>query len=110
VETEVKWCTYGAWGKKLPTFIGQLVEQHGNTGRIRYAEKQMYPLEYWDMDYVVMHESLEDAIIYMITHNTDESVPQIKDYLPFETDGKKIDWDELRKIELEIYNKKHNGK
>jgi len=110
VETEVKWCTYGAFGKEFPTFIGQLVEQQGNTGKIRYAEKQMYALEYWDMDYVAVHESLEDAIIYMITHNSDESVLQIRDYLSFETGKKNVDWDELRKTELETYNNKRNGK
>jgi hypothetical protein len=109
VETEVKWCTYGAFGKGIPTFIGQLVEQQGNSGKIRYAEKQMYPLEYWDMDYVAVHESLEDAIIYMITHNSDESVLQIRDYLSFETGKRDVDWDELRKTELEIYNNKRNG-
>ena len=110
METEVKWCTYGAFGKEFPTFIGQLVEQQGNTGKIRYAEKQMYALEYWDMDYVAVHESLEDAIIYMITHNSDESVLQIRDYLSFERGKKNVDWDELRKTELEIYKNKHNGK
>lgn len=106
METDVKWCTYGAWGKKNPSFIGQIVEQQGNTGKIRYAEKQMYPLEYWDMDYVMVHESLEAAIIYMTTNNIDESVLQIKECLPFETAKKDVDWDELRKIELKKYEHK----
>jgi len=110
VETEVKWCTYGSWGKEMPSFVGQVVEQQGNSGKIRYAEKQHYPLEWWDMDYVVVHESLEDAIIYMVTHNSEESVLQMKNYLSFETGKKDVDWDGLRKTELEIYNNKRNGK
>jgi len=106
METDVKWCTYSAWGKEMPSFIGQLVEQHGNTGKIRYAEKQMYPLEYWDMNYVTIHESLEDAIIYLITHNSTESVFNLKENLSFETGKKDVDWDALRKTELEIYKNK----
>jgi len=109
VETEVKkWCTYGAWGKELPSFIGFLEKQQGNTGTIRYAQRQMYPLEYWDMNYVVVHESLEDAIIYMIANNSDEYIYNLKEHLTLIFDAaKELDWDVLRKTELEIYNKKH---
>lgn len=110
METEVKWCTYGAWGKEIPTFIGQLVKQQGTSGQIRYAEKQMYPLEWWDMDYVMVHESLENAILFLIKNNSEESVPLIKECLSFETGKKDINWNELREIEIEIYKDKCNGK
>jgi len=106
VETDVKWCTYGAWGKKLPTFIGKLEEQQGNTGKIRYSEGQMYPLEYWDMDYVTVHQSLEEAVLFMVEHNGNDSVYGIRDGLHFPSDMKDIDWDVLRIKELEIYKNK----
>jgi len=99
METQVKWCTYGAWGKEMPTFIGKLEEQSGNTGKIRYTERQMYPLEYWNMDFVMVFDCIEDAILYMIRHNTEESVNSIKEWLNFPTDMKNVDWDKLRKKE-----------
>ena len=95
METELKWCTYGAFGKEVPSFIGQLVDQMGNTGKIRYAEKQMYPLQYWDMDYVMVHESLEDAIRFLIEKHPDETIHTVKEYLPFKTAKENIDWNKL---------------
>lgn len=88
-----KWCTYGAWGKKLPSFIGQLVEQQGNTGKIRYAARQMYSLEWWDMDYVEVHESLEDAVLYMLKYGTEKFLSTIRDNLSFPSD--EVNWDKL---------------
>jgi len=97
METEIvaKWCTYGAFHRDYPLHVGLLEEQRGNTGKIRYAEKQMYPLEYWDMDYVMVHDSLEDAIRFLIKNNPDESVNTVRDYLPFETEKGKIDWNNI---------------
>jgi hypothetical protein len=109
METDVKWCTYGAWGKEYPRFIGKLEECDGKTGKIRYTENQMYRLEYWDMDYVAVHESLEDAILYMIKNGSDNTVYSIKDGLHFPSDTKNIDWDALRKKELKIHKEKING-
>lgn len=94
-EVAMKWCTYGAFGRDYPLHIGLLEKQQGNTGAIRYAEKQMYALEWWDMDYVVVHESLEDAIRFLIKNNPDESVYTVKEYLPFRTAKEKIDWNNL---------------
>lgn len=104
METKVKkWCTYGAWGKKMPTFIGKLESRNGNSGKIRYTENQMYPLEYWDMDYVMVFDCIEDAILYMVKQNSEESVLKIKEWLHFPSDTKNLDWDALRKKELEVY-------
>ena len=96
METVNKWCTYGAFHRDYPLHVGFLEEQQGNTGKIRYAEKQMYPLEYWDMNYVVVHESLEDAIMFLIENNPDESIYTVKEYLPFRTAKQEIDWDKLK--------------
>ena len=95
METDVKWCTYGAFGKEYPLHIGLLEKQQANTGAIRYAEKQMYPLEYWDMDYVVVHESLEEAILFLIKNNPEESIYTVREYLPFKTAKQNIDWNKL---------------
>jgi len=88
-----KWCTYGPWGKKMPSFIGQLVEQTGNTGKIRYAERQMYPLEYWDMDYVEVFETIEDAIKFMLKNGTDRYLSEIKECFNFPSTN--VDWDKI---------------
>lgn len=93
METDVKWCTYGAWGKECPTFIGQLVEQMGKTGKIRYSARQMYPLEFWDMDYVEVHETLEAAVLYMLEHGPERFLSTIRDNLSFPSD--EVDWDKL---------------
>ena len=95
METDVKWCTYGAFGKEIPSFIGQLVELKGKTGQIRYTEGQMYALQYWDMDYVKVHESLEDAILFLIKNHPDETLHTVKEYLPFKTAKQNIDWNKL---------------
>lgn len=106
METEVKWCTYSAFGKTLPRSIGQLVKQEGNTGKIKYAENQMYSLEYWDMSYVAVFDTIEEAIIYMITNNHDESVRNIREWLAFRTTMNEIDWDELSKLEDKILHER----
>ncbi len=64
-----KWCTYGAWGRQLPSFIGKLVQQDGNSGKIQYAERQLYPCEFWDMRYVTVFDTLEEAILYFAANN-----------------------------------------
>ena len=92
----MKWCTYGAFHRDHPLHIGFLEKQRGNTGAIRYAEKQMYPLEYWDMDFVMVHESLEDAIKFLIENNPDESIHTVKEYLPFKTAKENINWNKLK--------------
>ena len=92
----MKWCTYGAFAR--PTFIGKLTKQEGNTGRIQYAEKQMYSQEYWDMTYVKVFESLEEAIIYTLK-NSDETLNNIKDSLHFK-EKTDINWDNLRQRQI----------
>jgi len=89
-----KWCTYGSWGKKSPSFIGQLVEQSGRAGKIRYSENQMYSLEYWDMDYVEVFDNLEDAILFFHKQRG-ESLTSIKESLYFE-EKNNVDWDEIK--------------
>ena len=105
-----KWCTYGSWGKEMPTFIGKLEKQEGNIGYVRYTERQMYPVEAWDMDYVKVFDSIEDAILYMVRHNSDESVNTIKEWLTFPTDTKNVNWELLKALEIDMQNnKKSNG-
>ena len=110
METAVmpKWCTYGAWGKEIPTFIGKLERMEGTLGVIRYSENQMYALEYWDMDYVKVFNTVEETILYMIQNNNENSIHKIKECLHFPSDTKNIDWDALRKRELEYYKVKTN--
>jgi hypothetical protein len=98
VETNIKkWCTYGAFHKDYPQHIGLLEKQQGNAGEIRYAENQIYPLQYWDMNYVCVFDSLEEGILFLIKNNQEESIQTVKDYLPFPTALKGIDWEELEK-------------
>lgn len=94
METEIKkWCTFGAFHRDYPSFIGFLERGSETSGMIRYAEKQMYPLECWDMDYVVVHDSLEEAILFLIKNNPEESIHTVKEYsLKFETAKKTVDW------------------
>ena len=82
--------------RDYPLHIGLLEKQQGNSGAIRYAEKQMYALEWWDLDYVVIHESLEDAIRFLIKNHPDESVHTVKEWLSFKTAKQEIDWDKLK--------------
>lgn len=94
-EIVMEWCTYSAFHRDHPLHIGLLEEQRGNTGKIRYGEKQMYSLEYWDMDYVRIHNILEDAIRFLINNNPDETLYTVREYLPFPTAKQNVDWDEL---------------
>ena len=96
METDVKWCTYGAFHRDYPLHIGLLEKRQGNSGAIRYGENQMYALEWWDMNYVVVHDSLEDAILFLIKNNPEESIYTVKEYLSFRTAKEKIDWNKLK--------------
>lgn len=101
METENKWCTYGSWGKNSPSSIGKLLEQHGNSGTILYSEGQLYPPELWDMAYVEVFDTVEEAIIFFIEHNYHQySLHKIKEYWDFPSIN--IDWDKLNEIEDEI--------
>lgn len=94
METEIKkWCTFGAFHRDYPSFIGFLEKGSETSGMIRYAENQLYPLECWDMNYVVVHESLDDAIVFLIKNNPEESIYTMKEYLHFPTAKKKVDWE-----------------
>jgi len=91
-----KWCTYSAWGKRLPSFIGQLTEQSGNSGKIRYAENQLYSEQWWDMDYVEVFDSLEEAIFYLLKNGIyKESINQIKENFNFPSYKDFIDWNQI---------------
>jgi len=97
MEVEIKkWCTYSAFHRDYPLHIGFLEQGTKTSGMIRYAENQMYPLECWDMNYVVVHESLEDAIRFLIKNNPDEYFHTVKEYLPFKTAKETIDWNKLK--------------
>ncbi len=104
-----KWCTYGAWGKKMPSFIGRLERMEGKSGVIRYVEGQMYPWEYWDMAYVEVHESLNDAIVYMMKHGDESFLNNILQCLHFPSFNNEIDMEFLKKAEDEIYEKRAHG-
>jgi hypothetical protein len=77
----------------MPSFIGQLVEHQGKGGKIRYSARQMYSLEWWDMDYVEIHESLEAAVLYMLKHSGEKFLSTIRENLSFPSD--EVDWDKL---------------
>jgi hypothetical protein len=112
METKIKdkWCTYGAWGKKSPTFIGKLLEQLDKSGTILYSESQMYPPELWDMGYVELFDTVEEAIIYMMKNDFyNRSLNRIRENLSFPSDTNNIDWNNLSKIEEEINEKKIHG-
>ncbi len=87
-----KWCTFGYLNKNCPEHIGKLVERKGNAGWIQYAEKQQYPLECWDMNYVVIHDTIEDAIKCLLKHKSDWGIIDIQESLAFNVD---VDWDKL---------------
>jgi hypothetical protein len=107
VETDIKWCTWSVWTKNFPEHIGQLLEQHGNSGTILYSERQMYPPELWDMNYVEVFDTAEEAIIFMLKKNNDACLYRIREYWNFHSTI--VDCDRLKKIEIEIDNKRRNG-
>jgi hypothetical protein len=107
-----KWCTYGVWGRKIPDHLGKVIELSDDEtkGVLLYSEGQLYAPEYWDMAYVMMFDDIEDAIFYLATQGTDQSINSIKEYFNFmktvEKKGIVIDWDSLKKKEIKHYNLK----
>lgn len=89
-----KWCTYSWWTKKYPQSLGKLVRQNGNTGTIQYAEKQMYPLQLWDMNYVEVFDKVEDAIRFLLKNNPDIHLREVRESFCF---SDKVNWEELEK-------------
>lgn len=68
VQIENPWCTYSHWADTLPEGFGKVVGEQGNAINILYSERQQYPPERWDSDYVKRFPTLEDAIKYFIEH------------------------------------------
>jgi len=97
----MKWCTYGFFLNK-PRSIGRLFKEKESdrsiigTGQIQYAENQQYSMKWWDLHYVSVFESLEEAIIYLLK-NSDETLNNIKDSLHFK-EKENVDWEKLKNI------------
>lgn len=89
-----KWCTYSWLNKKFPQSIGKLVRQEGNTGHIRYAEHQMYPLQLWDMNYVEVFDNIEDAIKFLLKNKPDTYLHEVRESFCF---SDKVNWEKLEK-------------
>ena len=96
-----KWCTYGANGITVPSGIGLLINEHGGAGWIKYAEKQMYAPSCWDMSYVKIHDTIEDAIKYFMECNSQYSIENVQEELAFKVDVK---WEDVE----EYLHKKQN--
>lgn len=87
-----KWCAYSHFNKKFPQNIGKLKQQIGNAGYIQYSEKQLYPFQCWDMNYVEIFDTLDQAIEFMLKYNSDETTQNIKETLGFE-EVNNINWE-----------------
>ena len=93
-----KFCTYSYIGKEYPQYLGKGILK-SNYIDIRYTEKQIFPLECWDLDYVSVFETIKEAIIYIIT-NTKKPFNEIKS-LAFDgcfSDAENVDWNEIELI------------
>lgn len=90
----MKWCTYSHWHKNYPRFIGKLLKEEYGTCLIKYSEKQIYPPELWDINYVRIFDRLEDTILFMLENNNEITLTSIKEDLliSFYEDAKNIDW------------------
>jgi len=102
VETDVKWCTFSAWG--TPETIGQLLEHNEKSGTILYAEKQMYAPALWNMTYVNVFNTAEEAIINILEYGH-KWLYEIRNYWNFPST--EINWDKMSELEDEIINKRN---
>jgi len=106
METEVKWCSWSVWGKGIPENVGQVFDFNEKSCMILYAEKQLYPAALWDMGYVNVFDTAEEAVINVLK-NGHTWLHEIRNYWNFPST--EIDWDKMNKLEDEIINKL-NGK
>jgi len=89
---KIKWCTYSFACANLPQNIGKLISSNENSGYIKYADKQMYFPQCWDMHFVKVFDDLQSAVDFLLKNNTDISDFEIKEELfsSFPDDAKKI--------------------
>jgi hypothetical protein len=95
MKTNTKWCTYSWYNKDLPQHIGKVHNIRGNTCDIQYSEGQLYSRSAWDMDYVKVFSTLEDAIVFMVTNSNYTFLSEIKEDVlnSFLKDAKNVRWD-----------------
>jgi len=98
-----KWCTYGSWGKKCPSFLGKVEKQSEGHVIIRHSERQMYELECWDINYVTIFDSLTEAILYLLQHSSSRTtLSELREFFSFPNEEKNLDWDDLKQKELDM--------
>jgi hypothetical protein len=99
-----KWCTYGSWGKDCPSFLGKLESYTSkNSALIRYSERQLFPLECWDINYVTVFDTIEEAILFLLQYSSSRTtLNELREYWSFPSDKDKIDWDDLKQKELDM--------
>jgi hypothetical protein len=94
----MKWCTYSWFSRNFPQKIGKISDYNDSVGNIKYYEKQLFPMQSWDMRYVEVFDNLEDAIIFMLKNNPGIKIFELEEMLleSFPKDAKKVKWDVLR--------------
>jgi hypothetical protein len=104
-----KWCTYSWSNKELPQHIGKMYNVRGNTCDIQYSDGQLYPKSAWDMDYVKVFDTLEEAICFMYTNSNYGFLSEIKEELTsyFPKDTENVNWNiVLRPLKIKKVTKK----
>lgn len=56
---------------EFPVHVGYVTMDEGETLTIMYSERQRYPHEWWDKDYVRRFKTLKEAVKYYVEHSSD---------------------------------------
>lgn len=56
----------------FPVCIGYITKDEGEMLTIMYAERQHYPQEWWDKDFVKRFKTLKQAVKYYVEHSSYE--------------------------------------
>lgn len=97
MEQNLKWCIYNSFNYN----IGKVVKIYKDSVKFLYAENQIYPVEYWNLNYIKIFKTIEEAIIHLVKKSY--SVSEIKEKLSFPSYTKNIDWKKMKKLEISQY-------
>jgi hypothetical protein len=70
---EKPWAVYGAGGEAWDIGLIHSLSSDQRTGHIIYTEGQYYPPELWDMDYVKIFKTSNEATEYFLKHQSSEN-------------------------------------
>ena len=94
------WCTYSWIHRDRPQGIGKVFRKNKNSCEILYSEEDLCGVP-WNNNYVQFFSILEDAIIFMLENNRENTVYNIQNNLEF-SEKSEINWKKMKRYETNL--------